>query len=346
MVLKLSLEPASFKRELDRVQFRKPKLIMRRNLPPLNALKAFEAAARELSISKAAAELSVTPAAVSHQVKLLEETLNTRLFRRMNRALQLTPAGAAILPKLREGFDCIQQAMDRLRTLDHMGTLTLCVAPTFASKWLVPRLHNFQIDHPDIDLRIAASMSVIDTSHAAGMSRADFDSEQIDVAVRFGTGNYPELWVERLLSVSVLAVCSPALLKADPPLTDPASLRFHTLLHDDTEFYGDARPTWDRWLEIMGITGVDARRGPRFNNGLMALEAAAEGQGVLLTFSALAESELALGRLVSPFKSRIPVDLAFYVVSPRASTHSPKVIALRRWLLSEGDRRPPPAGAR
>jgi LysR family glycine cleavage system transcriptional activator len=207
-------------------------------LPPLNALRAFEAAARLMSFSRAADELAVTPAAVSHQIRALEEDLGTRLFRRLNRALELTDSGRLLLPDLAEAFGRIQAGVGRLRRHNATGTLTVTTSPSFAAKWLVLRLHRFAERHPEIDVRVTASDTVVDLA-----------SGDVDIAIRYGAGRYPGLEVELLLENEVFPVCSPALPTGDPPLRTAEDLRRHALLHDITVEIDPLVPTWSMWLK-------------------------------------------------------------------------------------------------
>ncbi|MDQ2696696.1 MAG: transcriptional regulator GcvA [Pseudomonadota bacterium] len=306
---------------------------MSQRLPPLNALRAFEAAARHLSFSRAADELHVTPAAVSHQIKGLEEYLGVQLFRRLNRALQLTEAAQAGLPRLREGFSCLGDAVERICAHDRVGILTVCVTPSFAAKWLVPRLHRFAALHADIDMRISASMSQVEVSHVPGGGPESFQRNGIDVAIRFGRGRYPGFRVDKIFAVTVVPMCSPALLHGDQPLRAPDDLRHHTLLHDDTPYEG--RPGWEQWLKAAGVKGVDAGRGVHFNHTLLALEAAMDGQGVVLSLRNLAADDLARGRLVVPFDISLPLEYAYYLLCPETTAGQPKIVAFRDWLLAE-----------
>src|SRR6202049_2102497 len=194
---------------------------MNNNLPPLSALRAFEAAARHMSFSKAADELSVTPAAISHQVHALEEDLGVRLFNRLNRSVELTASARVLLPGLSEAFAGIQSSVRRLRAHNDTGTLTVTASPSFAAKWLVPRLHRFQTASPEIDVRISATDEVVD------LNRGDFD-----IAIRYGGGRYPGLDVEPLLKNEVFPACSPRLLENGPPLRTPDDLRRHALIPD------------------------------------------------------------------------------------------------------------------
>src|SRR5688500_7855419 len=199
-------------------------------LPPLNALKAFEAAARHLSVKRAAAELNVTPAAVSHQIRTLEEYLGVQLFHRLNRALELTDAARACLPKLREGFDCLIKAVEVLRAQQGMGTLTVSAAPSFAARWLMPRLHRFLEAHPEIDVRLSARVRQVSAGGKGTMAeRATIDAwlADSDVAILYGRGDYPGFHVDKLLALSVTPICSPRLITGPAQLTRPEDLRHH-----------------------------------------------------------------------------------------------------------------------
>jgi len=309
-------------------------------LPPLNALKAFEAAARHLSVKKAAAELSVTPAAVSHQIKALEEYLGLPLFHRHNRALDLTEAARACLPKLREGFDNLAQAMERLRAHRGGGMLTVSAAPSFAARWLMPRLHRFLETQPDIDVRISARLrqSADGGRRAATAERATVDTwlADSDVAILYGHGDYPGFKVDKLFPLTITPICSPRLL-TDPehPLLKPEDLRLQMLLHDDTGDLYDGVPFWDLWLKAAKVEGLDLKRGPHFSHAVLAFEAAAEGYGVVATMPVLAETDLNAARLVTPFALRVPLASAYYLVSSEDSASRPAVAAFRKWLLAE-----------
>lgn len=309
-------------------------------LSPLNALRAFEAGARHLSFKKAAAELHVTPAAISQQIKLLESYLGTPLFQRLNRGLRLTEAGRACLPKLQEGFACFAEAMEQAGAHHSAGILTVSVAPSFAAKWLVPRLHRFAAIHPEIDMRISASMAPVDRQGRVEMR--EFRKEGVDVTIRFGRGNYPGFRVDKLFSVSIVPLCSPRLREGEPPLRQPDDLRRHTLLHDEILALDDRRPDWALWLKTAGVEGIDASRGQRFNHTALALEAAIEGQGVVLSIRELAAADLAAGRLVMPFDLKIPLEFAYYMVCPEVTAGQPKIVAFREWLREEVRRDEPP----
>ncbi|MGE0723390.1 MAG: transcriptional regulator GcvA [Alphaproteobacteria bacterium] len=295
-----------------------------RRLPPLNALRAFEAAARHGSFTRAAGELNVTPAAISHQVKTLEDYLQVVLFRRERQGLQLTDAGNAYLPGVRAGFERLVDAMDELAAVGQHGVLTVSVAPSFAAKWLVPRLDGFQAAHPDIDVRISASMTLV-----------DFSVGDVDVAIRYGAGNYPGLESQLLIRDTVYPVCSPGLLEGEHPLRGPEHLHHHALLHDDSPDNDDSCPTWPMWMKAAGIEGVDGHRGPRFNQASLVLEAAILGRGVALAKSTLADADIESGRLVKPFDLTLPVRFAYYVVHPPAKGLLPKVRQFKDWLHAQ-----------
>ena len=296
-------------------------------LPPLGALRAFEAAARLMSFSKAADELSVTPAAISHQIHALEQDLGVRLFHRLNRAVELTPSARVLLPGLSEAFAGIHSSLRRLRAHNDTGTLTITASPSFAAKWLVLRLHRFQESHAEIDVRISATDEVVD------LTKGDFD-----IAIRYGTGNYPGLEVEKLLENEVFPACSPRLLEEGPPLRAPADLRHHALIHDQAVDRDPLVPTWPMWLKAAGVTGVAASSGLSFSAGHLALDAAIAGHGVVLAYSTIAAADLAAGRLVRLFSLALPDLFAFYVVTAPGALERPKVRAFRDWLRGEADR--------
>ncbi len=294
---------------------------MARRLPPLNALRAFEAAARHLSFTRAAEELHVTQAAISHQVKALEEHLGRKLFRRLNRALLLSDDGQAYLPSVSRAFALLNDATRDLLERDAPGPLTVSALPSFAARWLVPRLGRFRQIHPDIDLRIDPSAAL-----------TDFASGDVDVGVRYGRGKYPGLRADWLMTEDIFPVCSPALLSGEHPLRAPGDLEHQVLLHDDG--HGD----WRTWLLAAGIDRVDPTRGPIFTDSSMLIQAAMAGQGVALARGVLAADELAAGRLVRPFTLSLPTEYAYYLVCPQNTAEQPKIAAFRDWLLDEARR--------
>ncbi|MEM8686509.1 MAG: transcriptional regulator GcvA [Pseudomonadota bacterium] len=298
------------------------------HLPPLNGLRAFEATARNMSFTQAAEELHVTPAALSYQVRQLEEILGIKLFKRLNRAIELTPQGQALFPGIRAGFERMDEAMRTLRRRAETNVLVVSVGPAFAAKWLAPRLYRFIQRHPDIDPRISANIQI-----------SDFENEQIDLAVRFGTGTYPNLHSERLISDYVTPLCSPELV-ADThphPLKAPEDLAQHVLIHDESLSFFENVPSWQVWCEAAGLTNIDLDGGVHFSLADHGLDAAVEGAGVVLGRIALAHFDLKSGRLVAPFELKIPIAYSFYVVSPMATKDDPKVTAFREWLLEEAE---------
>jgi len=294
---------------------------MARRLPPLNALRAFEAAARHLSFTRAAEELHVTQAAISHQVKTLEEHLGRKLFRRLNRALLLTDDGQAYLPSVSRAFALLHEATSDLLDKDAPGPLTVSALPSFAARWLVPRLGRFRQVCPEIDLRIDPSAAL-----------NDFAAGDVDVGIRYGRGKYPGLRSDWLMTEDIFPVCSPALLEGEHGLRAPRDLEHHLLLHDDG--HGD----WRTWLLAAGVDGIDPARGPIFTDSSMLIQAAMAGQGVALARGVLAADELAAGRLVRPFTLSLPTEYAYYLVCPRDTAEQSKIVAFREWLLIEARR--------
>jgi len=299
---------------------------MHRHLPPLNSLRAFEAVARHLSVKEAAKELAVTPAAVSQQVRQLEAILQRPLLERRTRALHLTKAGETALPLLSEAFDKMAEAIDTIREDDSARHLTVSTAPSFAAKWLVPRLDRFHARHPEIEVRIDATDI-----------RANFDRDRVDVAIRYGRGHEPGLEVVWLTRDVAFPVASPWLMENGPPLTTPSDLARHTLLHTQWKMEGEAMPTWRMWLRAAGAVGVDAERGPRFSVDALAVEAAIAGQGLALASAALVNDDLKAGRLIRPFPPSGAEATAFsyFLIFPPASAAKPKVKAFRDWITDE-----------
>jgi LysR family transcriptional regulator, glycine cleavage system transcriptional activator len=305
-------------------------------LPPLNALRAFEAAARHLSFKKAAHELHVTPGAVSHQVKLLEHHLGVALFRRLTRALELTNEAHALLPKVQEGLASLAEAVERVRLVDQSRALTVIAPPNFAARWLVPRLARFTSQHPDLDLHIASRPTMIDGRDDSSVTPVyDARNDAPLAMVRFGDGRYPGSRVDEVFSAVYVPVCSPKLLRGEHGLRKPADLRHHTLLHDDTVVEEGARPSWSDWLESVGVKDVDATRGPHFSDASLSLEAALEGMGVALAMKPLLGSEIEAGRLVVPFNITAPAIYSYYLVTPESSPRGSSVADFREWLLAE-----------
>ncbi len=299
---------------------------MPRRIAPLNALRAFEAAARHLSFTQAAAELNVTPAAVSHQIKALEEYCGMRLFHRRTRALLLTDAAKTALPLLREAFDRLADASATLQADGDDGLLTVTAAPSIAAKWLVTRLDRFRTLEPEIDIRLDATDRL-----------RDFARDGVDIAIRYGGGRYPGLSVRQLFATRVHPVCSPGFLVAHPTLRVPQDLAGRTLLHIDWATQDESWPSWKMWLLAAGVTGVDPARGPRFNDIAMALQAAVEGHGIALVSDVLASDDIAAGRLVRLFDLSVPVTFGYFVVCPPDKAEIPKVKRFCDWLCAEAE---------
>ena len=311
---------------------------MTQRLPPLNSLKAFESAARHLSLKLAAQELNVTPAAISHQVKALEDDLGARLFVRLNRGLELTPAARAALPKLSEGFASLAQAVAAMRPQSDSGQVTVSAAPSFATRWLMPHLHRFFVAHPEIDVRVSARLRRAKQGGLdSAAERATIDTwlSESDAAILYGHGDYPGFRVDKLLSLSVAPICSPQLMHGDHPLQRPQDLQYHTLLHDDTGALYDGVAFWDVWLKAADAEHIDTGRGSHFSHAVLALEAANDALGVVATFPVLAAAELKGGRLILPFALRVPLQSAYYLVCSEAALTRPAVKAFRDWLLTE-----------
>lgn len=302
-------------------------------LPSLNALRVLEAVARHLSLTKAANELRVTPAAISHQIKGLEADLGISLVERDGRRLRLTNAAQAGLADLRLAFDRLTQAARKIREHGRSETLTISTTPSFAAGWLIPRLERFRARAPEMDLRLDTSVRLL-----------NLEREGIDAAIRYGAGDYPGLETVRLFTEGVFPVCSPAACAGPHPLREPADLKWHTLLHLDwwhalpasgaAGTSGDW-PDWRMWLLAAGVEGVDHTRGPRFSDSGMALQAARLGQGVALGSTSLVGDDLAAGTLIVPFELSIATRFACFLVYPKDAATQPKIVAFREWLLSE-----------
>ena len=291
---------------------------MRRSLPPLNALRSFDAAARHQSFTRAAEELCVTQGAVSHQVKALEIQLGLQLFKRARNGLLITDAGRDYLAVVRDVFDRLELATDSLMQRQRSGTITVSTSPDFAAKWLVSRLGRFAEAYPEIDLKLAALMH-----------RVDFAREDVDLAIRHGDGQWPELDAVNLTAEELFPVCSPSLMTSRGGLHNPEDVLRFSLLHLDD------RRDWGRWLEAAGAPGERLLQGPILNHASMLIDAAIEGQGVALARTMLAASDLIAGRLVRPFQAAIPLRNTYWIVCPKATRALPKIVAFRDWLFDE-----------
>jgi LysR family glycine cleavage system transcriptional activator len=286
-------------------------------------LRAFEAIARHLSFAKAAAELHVTPAALSHQIKGLEELLGVGLFHRRPRAIELTDAGEMLYPGLHAGFESVRDAVARLDRVRDDRFLVISATPGLTAKWLVPRLWKFLTLHPEVDTRLAASLSL-----------ADFTYDGVDVAIRLSNGHHPDLHVEKLFDDAVLPVCSPRLIEAG--LRRVEDLARFSLIHYDIPMSAPHPPLWSDWLKVAHADGIDATRGLRFNVADHALDAAVASAGVSLSYKLIASDDVHAGRLVIPFGPQLPISAwAYHFVCPKGHEVRPKVRAFRDWLFSE-----------
>src|SRR5689334_21678281 len=280
---------------------------MRPHLPPLNALKAFEAAARHESFTRAAEELCVTQGAVSHQVKALEAELALKLFNRERQRLIITEAGRDYLAIVRDAFDRIAIGTERLLQRQSAGVLTVSTSPDFAAKWLVHRLGHFAEAHPEIDLRVSATLHHV-----------DFAREEVDLAVRHGDGNWPGLDTVKLCSEQLFAVCSPTLLAGRRRATRPADITRMPLIHTES------RTDWGRWLQATGVSDAQVTHGPVLNRASMAIDAAINGQGIALARTTLAAFDLINGRLVRPFAEALRLSKSYWIICPKATASLPK----------------------
>jgi LysR family glycine cleavage system transcriptional activator len=294
-------------------------------LPSLNGLRAFEAAARHLSFTNAAAELNVTQTAISHQIRRLEEELGIQLFARQNRSLILTPEARDYVPRIRAAFQDLRQATDQLLRKDNDHVLTISTLASFAAKWLLPRLASFQEAHPGIDVRITTSMELV-----------DFRSGDVDAAIRYGRGQWPGLEATWLIADELFPVCSPALLIGERPLRHPKDLAQHVLLH--TTSYSD---DWRLWMTAAGVPiHAGATHGLTFDLFFMTVQAAIDGLGVAVGRTTYVKDDIENGRLVVPFDIALPADAGFYLVSPDTRASTPKLIAFRNWLIGAAKQGP------
>lgn len=301
------------------------------DLPPLNGLRAFEAAARNLSFAKAADELHVTPAAVSYQIRVLEEKLEVRLFRRLNRAVVLTDAGAMMYPGVRASFEGLHRAVQRIGRPAHSDrVVTVTISPHMAAKWLVPRLSRFIERHPEIDLRIAASNTTV-----------NLNTDRADIAIRYNLGNNTGLVADKLMDEAVTPMCSPLLHTGTPPLRTPSDVRHHTLIHDETlrRHWPDSTG-WSEWFALAGLPPSETGAGLRFDHSDHCLDAAIAGSGVVLGRRAMASRDIEQGRLVAPFDLDLPFRGGIYSVTIQEKAEHPDVQAFRLWLREEAARTP------
>jgi len=293
---------------------------MTARLPSLNGLRAFEAAARHLSFTRAASELNVTQTAISHQIRRLEQELGVRLFVRQNRALELTAEARDYLPGIRAAFNDLRLATDRLLRRGQDNVLTVSTLASFAAKWLLPRLSSFQDSHPGIDVRITTSTTLV-----------DFRDGNVDAGIRYGRGHWPGLRADWLMADEVFPVCSPALLTGPRPLRRPEDLRDHVLLHTSNTGSDD----WRQWLTAAGLpSDISTQRGLTFDMIFMTVQAAIDGVGVAMGRTTYVQDDIAKGRLVVPFTIALPADAGFYLVSPDGKADPPTLAAFRGWLTA------------
>ncbi|AKH62722.1 MULTISPECIES: transcriptional regulator GcvA [Photorhabdus] len=292
---------------------------MSKRLPPLNALRVFDAAARHLSFTKAAEELFVTQAAVSHQMKSLEDFLGLKLFRRRNRSLLLTEEGQSYYLDIKEIFTSINEATRKLQARSAKGALTVSLSPSFAIQWLVPRLSSFNLAYPGIDVRIQA----VDREE-------DKLADDVDVAIFYGRGNWPGLRTDRLYAEYLLPVCAPSLLTGENPLKTPADLAHHMLLHDSS------RRDWQAYIRQLDMQQqINVQQGPIFSHSAMVIQAAVHGQGIALANNVMARTEIDAGRLVCPFNDVLVSKNAFYLVCHDNQAELGKIAAFRQWVLAQ-----------
>ena len=306
-------------------------------LPPLSTFRTFEAAARHLSFKQAAAELNVTPSAVSQQIKKLESYLAVALFTRSRNTLQLTEHGVSMVQNVREGLECFVAGVESTQRV-RSRSLNFSAPPSFATRWLVHHVSEFSAAHPDIAIRINSNPDHIDgpdtLAKMAGKTvdpRADIG----EVAIRFGTGEYPGYWVERLLTPEYVVVCSPILIDADRPLRALRDLRHQVLIHDEMIPAIDKRPSWHEWMKLAKLRGIDAESGPRYSNSVLVHEAVLEGQGIALVIKQHIESDVAAGRLVIPFPISLPSAYSYYMVIAKQDVGKAVVQTFRKWIKQE-----------
>jgi LysR family transcriptional regulator, glycine cleavage system transcriptional activator len=298
---------------------------MRRRLPPLNSLRAFEVVARHANFRDAARELHVTPAAVSQQIKTLEDHLGRKLLRRHSGGYGLTADARVGLDDLRAGFDLLASATQKFRHAEQR-TLRISTEPSLAVAWLVARLARFKEQHPALDVLLHASEELVDFGHAG-----------FDMGIRYGTGKYPGLASQRLFVEEIFPVCSPQVSR----ITDSdgsLDLKRIRLLHTDWDPPVGKWPGWEEWLAAAGISGINARKGPHFSDGTLALQAAVSGEGIALTNHALALDHLAAGRLVQPYSVTLATEFAYYLVCAKTRVNEPDLLTFRRWLFAEAKR--------
>lgn len=295
-------------------------------LPPLTALRAFVVTARHLSFTLAAAELHVTSAAIGQQIRLLEEHIGTPLFNRQRGALELTAAGEALAPGLTEGFQVVLEAVSRVTMAKEDAPIRVSVPPSFASRWLIPRLDALRKVAPELEVTVDASARL-----------SDFAADEVDCVVRYGSGAYPGLVSERLFTEAVLPVCAPDFAQEHGLYDGPEAIAGAPVLHEDGPERDASCPDWRTWLRAQGLSGRLARDGIRLSQSSLVLEAAAAGKGIGLGKLRLAEADLAAGRLVSPFGAAWPVEFSYHFLAPAEKLQLPAVARFRDWLHAEAE---------
>ncbi len=294
-------------------------------LPPLNALRAFEAAQRHMSFQKAAEELHVTPAALSYQIRHLEDHLGIPLFRRLNRAVELTRQGEEIARGVEESFDRLRRTFERLQRPHRDNVLVITSGPAFSSKWLTPRIYRFLAKYPEIDLRISSSLALVDLHYG-----------DIDIGLRFGRGEYKDCTSTKLHDEYLTPMFAPHLLEGDKAVRHPADLLKHPLVHDDTHMQDLKMPGWDDWLKAAEVSGTQrVAKGVHYSVADDALEAAVSGAGIILGRTTLAEGDLKTGRLVAPFPLKLKADYAFFAVVSQRRTDEPNIRHFIEWNTDE-----------
>lgn len=294
-------------------------------IPPFLSVRVFEAAARSGSFTRAAEELGITAGAVSQHIRVLEEFAGQPLFRRLGRGVELTDAGHAAFSHASAAIAEMLQAGRAMRASMRGRRVSISTAPSFASKWLIPRLNLFQDRYPEIEVRMSADMTLV-----------DFATTDIDLAVRYGAGGYEGLYCERLMSESVTVVASPRLLEGRPPIQSAAELIDLPLIHDEAPERDPSCPTWSMWFAARGQKRDDAERGLRFNQSSLALEAAVAGKGLVLAKRQLALRDLADGALVAPLEeAHAPLGFAYWLVWPRGRRFEPAQAAFLAWLREQ-----------
>ena len=297
---------------------------MNERLPSLNALRAFDAAARHMSFQAAAEELHVTPAALSYQIRQLEEGLDLKLFTRLNRAVELTHEGELIRPYIREGFSQFSEAVKKLNQKRTSNILNISAGPALTSKILAPRLYDFILQHPTIDARVSATLSLVDLKH-----------QEFDIAIRFGMGDYAGCTSVKLFDEYVMPLCSPKLLEGPNKIQSPRDLEKFTLIHDDTHKDNPEISNWDTWLTAAGVKGLESQSTLHFNSADHALDAAAAGAGIVLGRELLAKGDINAKRLVAPFDLKLKAEFSFYAVFLENRAEEANIKKFCDWLIAE-----------